>query len=117
MGGRVLVVDDDPLLGVAIRRLLRDHEVQLAATGRAALLLLATGPVYRLVIVDVNLPDMDGCALLEEMARVAPGQEDNAVLITGHASQELRRRYGGRILEKPFAPEGLRALAVESGLV
>src|SRR5690242_10561899 len=104
MGGRVLVVDDDPLLGTAIRRLLRNHEVQSAATGRAALLLLAAGASYQLILVDVNLPDVDGCALVDEIARAAPEQAAKVVLITGHVSAELRRRCGCRILQKPFAP-------------
>ena len=50
---RVLVVDDEPLVASAARRLLaRTHEVQVAHSGHAALALLEDGP-FDAVLCDI----------------------------------------------------------------
>lgn len=56
---RILAVDDDPAARYATSRVLRSagYEVLEAATGAAA---LAAAPTADLVVLDVNLPDIDG---------------------------------------------------------
>jgi two-component system, OmpR family, KDP operon response regulator KdpE len=67
MTGRVLIVDDDP----AMRRVLeinlaaRGYQVDTAASGRSALDL--TGGPLDLIILDLNLPDMDGLDVLHQV--------------------------------------------------
>src|SRR5579871_3023155 len=56
---RILAVDDNPSALYATSRILRaaGYEVIEAASGAAA---LAAAPKADLVVLDVNLPDMDG---------------------------------------------------------
>lgn len=78
---RVLLVEDHAALARISTDLLRDvygHEVQYAPNGRAALDLVAA-VVPDIVLIDLNLPDMDGYELAAQL-RANP-RFDAAVLI------------------------------------
>ena len=66
--GRVLVVDDDPLLRELLNDLLVGHGYQVvqAENGKEALNRLESQP-FDHVITDINMPVMDGLALLGEV--------------------------------------------------
>ncbi len=70
---RILVVDDEPL----VRNLLSEYlcnegyECDLAATGRDALMKLATGS-FSLVVADIRMPELNGLQLLEGIAQRFP---------------------------------------------
>lgn len=61
----VLVVDDDPqiLRAIDINLRARDYDVTCAATGAEALALASKRPLD-LVVLDLGLPDMDGCDVI-----------------------------------------------------
>ncbi|HLS86632.1 MAG TPA: response regulator transcription factor [Burkholderiales bacterium] len=65
---RILLVEDDRMLSDALARALRQsaHSVELAAGGRDADAALASGG-FDLVILDVNLPEMDGFEVLRRL--------------------------------------------------
>jgi two-component system OmpR family response regulator len=67
---RVLFAEDDRMLADAVARALRQsaHAVEVAAGGREADDALAAGE-YDLVILDVNLPGMDGFEVLRRLRR------------------------------------------------
>jgi len=110
---RVLVVDDEP----GIRKVVRDaleragHEVEIAVDGEeAARLLEETG--FALVITDLNMPKMDGRALVRLI------RKDSAVpILVLTVRQEEREKV--RLLDagaddyvtKPFGVEELLARA------
>src|SRR5262245_26113785 len=58
---RILTVDDDPDVLVAVRRVLEEdgHDVTPASSGQEGLDLLASG-TYDLVVLDVVMPEMSG---------------------------------------------------------
>src|SRR5437870_2377001 len=60
----ILIIDDDPLLRNALRRVLqlRGFEVQLAKDAGEALELLDGGPPD-LIILDIKMPGLDGLRL------------------------------------------------------
>ncbi len=64
---RVLVVEDDPRMRADIRQLVEDGDVEVAeaATGKQALEALRTED-YGCVLLDLNLPDMDGGQLINQ---------------------------------------------------
>ncbi|MDH3359331.1 MAG: sigma 54-interacting transcriptional regulator, partial [Desulfobulbaceae bacterium] len=66
--GRVLVVDDDPILRELLNDLLSSngYQVVLAENGKDALSRLESQP-FDHVITDINMPVMDGLALLGEV--------------------------------------------------
>jgi DNA-binding response OmpR family regulator len=108
---RILVVEDDPSIGSALVRGLREagFEVALATTGELALQTAAREPVD-LVVLDLNLPDLTGFDLLD-----AWRSRQNVPVLVLTARTELHDRlqafHLGAIdyLPKPFWMEELVA--------
>jgi signal transduction histidine kinase/CheY-like chemotaxis protein len=117
---RVLVVDDDPLVGEALRRALREHEVHVETSGRVALELVRTGERFDRIVCDVMMPEMDGMAFREELARLDPAQAAAIVFMTGGAFGERSTRFVEEqreaVLEKPIDLDRLRRV-IDASLV
>jgi two-component system, NarL family, nitrate/nitrite response regulator NarL len=73
---KFLIVDDHSLLRDGLAALLRqfgaDTEVISASDGSSAIEIVATHPELDAVILDLAMPDMDGAAALEAIARRRP---------------------------------------------
>ena len=75
---KVLVVDDEPEVEVMFRQRMRkeirsgQYEFLFAQSGKSALVVLDENPDIRLVLTDLNMPEMDGLALLDAMAEAWP---------------------------------------------
>jgi PAS domain S-box-containing protein len=111
--GRILSVDDEPMIGVAIARALRqEHDVTALSSAREALAQLIRGERYDLILCDLMMPEMSGMDLYEEIARVAPDQAERVVFLTGGAFTPGARDFLGRVknrcMEKPFTTKELR---------
>ena len=80
----ILVVEDDPELGMALSDVLADDGHVVARVDRAsrALAMLETDP-FDLILTDVRLPDSDGSLLLTKAKRFAPNL--HVVLMTAFA--------------------------------
>lgn len=78
-GKRVLVVDDEPEVREALKRILQKehYEVEAAADGLEARDLVASRS-FNLVITDLIMPGMDGLALLTHLRQACP---DTRVMI------------------------------------
>src|SRR6185436_11560997 len=65
-GARILVIDDEPLNRMLLKMSLEQdgHIVTEAENGRRGLEVLAAAPVD-LVLMDIEMPEMDGYAVLE----------------------------------------------------
>lgn len=124
---RVLVVDDEPLLRAAARRLLRSagYEVLEADCVEQALAMLQDGStVVDAVLSDVGLPDRLGSELVREIAGSMPTV---ATLLMSADTHEYLVRTGrvpanAEVLKKPFRGDELlralrRALAERSPLL
>jgi CheY-like chemotaxis protein len=111
--GRLMVIDDEPLLLATLSRTLApEHEVEAFSGARAALERLRAGERYSLILCDVMMPEMTGVELYETLVRELPGQAGRMVFLTGgafseaaHVNLETTRRP---CLDKPFEPEALR---------
>lgn len=117
---RVLLVDDDDAVrGFARRALeLEGHAVTEAVDGQDALERLeADKAAFDVVVTDVQMPRLDGIALAEAVARVAPGLP--LVLMTGYAAQRERADLLGdavsQVLLKPFTLSDFK-IAVEKAI-
>jgi diguanylate cyclase (GGDEF)-like protein/PAS domain S-box-containing protein len=68
--GRILVVDDEPLVRTLLERCLGacGYEVTIAADGATALARVAAGGID-LVLLDINMPRMSGFELLDALRR------------------------------------------------
>lgn len=74
--GRLLVVDDEPIVRSLVARILEEqgHTVQVAANGAQALQLAATDPIgFDVVITDIRMPGMDGWQLGRHIGERWPG--------------------------------------------
>jgi CheY-like chemotaxis protein len=119
---RVLVVDDEPMLGELAERLLaREFEVRVATDARAALDLLLQGEGFDVVLSDVSMPEMSGMELYERAVSSRPELRSRFVFMTGGAfsaeSREFLDCVSNRRVEKPFRAaalvEAVRAVAAE----
>ena len=80
---RVLVVDDEPLVASAARRLLaRTHEVQVAHSGHTALAMLEHG-AFDAVLCDIMMPHMTGLELHARLSETQPEVAGRMIFLTG----------------------------------
>jgi DNA-binding response OmpR family regulator len=70
---RILVIEDDPAVRKALKRLFESHGyiVDLAGEGASGLEIFRTNPPSA-VVLDLRLPDISGPDLCREIMRVAP---------------------------------------------
>jgi two-component system response regulator FlrC len=114
-GRPVLIVDDDDFLTDTFQLILEDagFYVETAATGTQALAKADATP-FKLVITDLNLPDIEGSELSRLLKEKLSGV--SVILLTG-ASNLQKSREGekpDRVLEKPIDP--LELLRVSNSL-
>lgn len=110
----MLVVDDDEAGRDVCRRLLeRDgYDVQVAEGGAAAMAHMAERPPD-LVLLDVNMPGLDGFAICRAIKHTPATRFTPVVLVTGDGSRAHRLRGidagADDFLAKPVDSEQLRA--------
>jgi DNA-binding response OmpR family regulator len=111
---RILVVDDEPHIGLLLRLQLESHgyELQLAKSLFEARGALKGEAVPDAILLDIHLPDGSGVDLLREL-RDRPATARIPVLILTAEGEERvlaeARRLGARTITKPFSPTKLRA--------
>jgi PAS domain S-box-containing protein len=113
--GRILIVDDEPLVSQAVRRALqREHEVMTLTSAREAYARLTGGEHFDLILCDIMMPEMSGIDLHEELARVDPRLAQRMVFLTGGAftprAREFLSQTKNPCVEKPFVPRDLQEL-------
>jgi class 3 adenylate cyclase len=79
---RVLVVDDNKVNRLLLSRnvQMQGHRAELAENGRAALEMLRREP-FDLLLLDIEMPEMDGFAVLEQL-KADPQLRDLPVIVT-----------------------------------
>jgi CheY-like chemotaxis protein len=108
---RILVVDDEPAVGDAIKMMLKfdGHAVQTASGSKEALSLLEPGK-FDLIITDYSMPGMKG----DELAAVIKQRLPHQPIIMISAYAEMLKSSGNPlpgvdfILSKPFFMAELR---------
>jgi two-component system chemotaxis response regulator CheY len=122
MAYTILIVDDSEtiravlLRSLAMTKLPIDSVLQ-AVHGKDALEKLKTSFVD-IVFTDINMPEMDGIALFEAMSAHPEYKDIPVVVISTEGSAtriaELTRKGIKGYLRKPFTPEKLRDVIVET---
>jgi pilus assembly protein CpaE len=111
---RVLIVDDIPETRDHLTKLLSfesDIEVVGAAASGAQALELATQLLPGVVLMDINMPDMDGIAATERMSAEVPDAAVVMMSVQGEADYLRRSMLAGarEFLVKPFSSDELTA--------
>jgi CheY-like chemotaxis protein len=104
---KVLVVDDDPVVGKSFNRVLSDkgYIVVTAEDGYDALMKLQAEK-YDLVFTDIKMPGMDGLEVAEQVKARQPWTP--VVIVTGYGSSANKERARAAgvtdFLHKPLSP-------------
>lgn len=121
MNYKVLIVDDSPLLRATARRAVLQAgvpaaNVREAQNGEDAIQKLLAEPAH-LVLLDINMPVMDGFQFAERKAKEPTLADVRIALVTteGNKKRLARMTELGVVhyLRKPFEPEDLRLLVGE----
>ncbi|MCY4529889.1 MAG: response regulator [Chloroflexi bacterium] len=107
---RILIVDDEPDLEPLILRRMRRkiraglYEFLFAANGVKALEVLNERPDIDIVISDINMPEMDGLTLLEQIRKVDPNIR--AIIVSAYGDMKnirtAMRRGAVDFITKPI---------------
>jgi two-component system chemotaxis response regulator CheY len=118
----VLIVDDSPVLRALIRRALvlagvEDELIREAGNGQEALEELER-EVVDVVLLDLNMPVMDGFTFVDEKTKRAEFDHSKVIVVSTEGNEErlheLREKGISGYLRKPFEPEDLRGIIVEA---
>jgi two-component system chemotaxis response regulator CheY len=111
---RALIVDDSSFIRDYLRQLLHRMGITCdeAVEGGTALELLAAAQTFDLMLLDVNMPGMNGLECVKALREAHLGPEMKVMMVTtnfDHASIMAALDNGAdEFLMKPFTPEGLR---------
>lgn len=115
---RILVVDDEALVGNVVRRsLMADHDVVYLPSAEDALKRILGGERYDLILCDLMMPVMTGMELHRRLLEEVPTQAARMAFLTGGAFTAAARTFLESVpnarLEKPFDLHGLEAFVNE----
>ena len=112
-GQRILVIDDEAVIGLSCRRILcpDGYEVETCQDPKEGLREALSGR-FDLLLVDLVMPGIDGLEILRQVK--AAGVSCEAVIVTGHSTVEsaveAMKQGAADYLTKPFSPNQLRML-------
>ena len=118
MEKKILVVDDDDLVLVALRELLTPagYEVATSLSGAEAMERLSKDE-YDVLVIDIAMPEMDGYELCQAIRRLEGYRETPIIMLTAKCSDEDRQKgleAGANLfLPKPISPD--RLISIISG--
>ena len=111
---KILVVDDSKLLHRMFEMMLRQYPLVHAYDGQEALERLKESKDVDLVLLDMNMPRMNGLELLEAMKADERMKRIPVVLVTTEGSDEQTQRGleagAAAYVKKPFRNEELIAV-------
>lgn len=112
-GAKILIAEDNPINMMVTREFLkRSHAVVLEATdGVDAQQLLVQDPNIDLLLLDLQMPNMDGYELMEwirEKHFSFPVIAFTAQIMSNEEKKELLQHGFADLLPKPFAPDELQ---------
>jgi len=114
---RLLLIDDEPLVLRSLRRMLAEHHVDVAQSGREALSRLKQEQNYDLIFCDLMMPDMDGTVLYAEIEQNMPSVLERMVFCSGGAFTARTKQFVEQstrpFVEKPMTREAFERVVAE----
>ena len=111
---RILAVDDQPANLMALNAVLKSHyELIEARSGQEAVTILTRDPNVDVILMDIQMPGMDGYQTAARIKKLAGCEDIPLVFITAiyHEDPEIKRGYEAGAVDyftKPFDPDILR---------
>jgi PAS domain S-box-containing protein len=110
---RILVVDDELMIGHLARRALSgEHDVFLESSGRSAIGRIAAGDRFDVILCDLMMPEVTGMDLHGEVSKLDPRLASDMVFMSGGAFTPDARAFLAEVpnarIEKPFNLVDLR---------
>jgi two-component system cell cycle sensor histidine kinase/response regulator CckA len=112
--GRVLVVEDEPLVATAIRRALEpEHQVTCVKTVREAMAMIERSEGFDAILCDLLLPEVTGMDFYDDLLRTRPDIARRVIFMSGAVASlpraiEFVASVSNRCLSKPFSIDTLR---------
>jgi len=111
---RALIVDDSSFIREYLRYLLSGMDIvcEEAVDGNEALAVLAAEEAFDLMLLDVNMPVMNGLECVKTLREAKLGPAMKVMMVTTEADHsfitEALDNGADEFLMKPFTPESLR---------
>lgn len=116
---RVMIVDDEPIVGKRLRPALEKHGFEVEAfLDPAKALARLQEKDFDIVVTDFRMEELDGIQVLTHVMEKCP--HTRVILITGYATVEVARealvKGAFDFIAKPFKPKELRAVINKAAL-
>ena len=108
MVAKILIIDDQPLIGRAIARMLRGYDTSTETDPRRAVSRVADGERFDLVLCDLEMPEMNGREVYDSFRR--KNFDPMFLMMSGHDNISSLFAAGCPVLIKPFTTRELREL-------
>ena len=91
---KILVVDDSSTVRDEVSTFLKSSglDVVTAVDGKDGLVKLKADPGIRLVVADVNMPNMDGLTMVEKIRSELQNSTVNLIMLTTESSPNMKER-------------------------
>lgn len=113
---RILIIDDEQLIGRAMKRALSQHRVTVTTDGADALVVLAQQS-FDLIFCDLMMPGLSGMDVFESAVAKDASLDGRFVFMTGGAftpaAQAFIANRSSQVLEKPFDLKKVREIAAQ----
>lgn len=113
--GRVLVIDDEQIVGRTIERILSsEHDVHVETDARRALSRIGRGEHFDIILCDLTMPSITGVEVYQAVLGANPELAERIVFLTGGVTSEAAERFlancPNMVVHKPFSVDRLLAV-------
>ena len=117
---KILIVEDSALIqrmyGLALPK--REHELHTAGNGREALTLLSRHGPFDVVLLDLNMPDMNGVEFVRELHELSSHSRTPVIVTTAEPEgsdlvRDVTALGIAALVRKPWKPHELKAVIDE----
>lgn len=106
MKQRILIIDDDAAIRFLLKTILKDYEVILMGDGFEALDWLNSGNVPDLILLDIEMPNINGKVLIRRLKSSYKHRSVPIVIMSGSESKTIKENFlrlgASDFIIKPF---------------
>lgn len=109
----ILLIDDQPVMGILLKsKLENDFNVEIKHNGREALAWIMEGNIPDGIVLDLNMPEMNGIEFIKEVRKFNYFDKVPLIVLSGEESVNSRinafEEGADDFLIKPFNPAELK---------